>query len=449
MAGRLRRGSGEGSIFQRCEKQYGCPPAELVIGEDGKKRWVRPKHRCRGLWVGKLDQGKGPDGKRRRPQVASPSRAETIKKLNELREKIARTGVATKKVKTENWLRHWLDEITDVGPNSKRTYRTMVTQHLIPGVGHHWLDELEPSHLRELYKHMKKNGKTGSRPATHATIRAALSAAEREGKITRNVAGLVTPPAGLNRERPALHAADGRKLLRYANRVDDGQLVNRLASRWSAALLAGLRRGEGVGMEWDRVDLDADVFDIGWQLQRLPFKHGCGDDKDGVWPCGRKRGGSCPDREFDVRDDYVYRQAHLGLAWTRPKSLKGQRLIPIVPSLHAALEQRHEAYEAERGGYEHDHGLVWPLPTGRPIDPKNDTAAWDGICRAAGVPDVELHSARHTTGTLLLEAGVDPLVVQQILGHMDITTSQRYQHVDQRMTREALLKVEQLLTIEG
>lgn len=419
MAGRIRRHQGEGSLYKRASD---------------------------GLWVAKLDLGKGPNGKRRRPQVTSKSKTETIRKLNKLKEHIAKTGVAGRKIKVENWLLHFLD-ITDVGPNTKRTYKTMITQHLIPGIGHHWLDELEPDHLRELYKHMGKTGKTGSRPATHATIRVALSAAESEGKVTRNVAKLVTPPVGKGTVRPALHASDGRQLLGYANRVDeDGRLVDRLASRWSSALLGGIRRGEGVGMEWSRTDFDREVFDIGWQLQRLYFKHGCGEQRaDETWPCKRVRGGSCPDREYDVKEGYVYRVAKDGLCWTRPKSLKGERLIPWVPSLKAALEQRRAAYEAERVHYTYDYGLVWPKPDGSPIDPKNDTAAWDTLCRAAGVPDVELHSARHTTGTLLLEAGVDPLVVQEILGHMNITTSQRYQHVDMRLMREALGAVEKLL----
>jgi integrase len=44
----------------------------------------------------------------------------------------------------------------------------------------------------------------------------------------------------------------------------------------------------------------------------------------------------------------------------------------------------------------------------------------------ARIKDVRLHDARHTAGTLLGELHVDMHVIQQILGHAQITTTRRY-----------------------
>src|SRR5262249_57612348 len=65
--------------------------------------------------------------------------------------------------------------------------------------------------------------------------------------------------------------------------VDGGGGIVRLGAdqrngtRWSVALALGLRQGEALGLRWRHVDLDAGILTIRWQLQRLPWRHGCSD----------------------------------------------------------------------------------------------------------------------------------------------------------------------------
>ncbi|MEH1026528.1 tyrosine-type recombinase/integrase [Micromonospora profundi] len=62
----------------------------------------------------------------------------------------------------------------------------------------------------------------------------------------------------------------------------------------------------------------------------------------------------------------------------------------------------------------------------------------EALLRRAGVADAKLHAARHTAGTMMVASGTDTRIVQEILGHTQITTTQIYVDMAQKVKREAV-----------
>jgi integrase len=64
------------------------------------------------------------------------------------------------------------------------------------------------------------------------------------------------------------------------------------------------------------------------------------------------------------------------------------------------------------------------------------------VRNAAGLPDVSLHTLRHTCASRLVQAGVDLYRVKQWLGHSSITVTERYAHLSPSSLDGALLALE-------
>jgi hypothetical protein len=147
-------------------------------------------------------------------------------------------------------------------------------------------------------------------------------------------------------------------------------------------------------------------MDISWQLNRQQKRHGCGDPVDWRLPVrGKVRMSFCPDAEWDFPPGLEWRPCRGTLVWTTPKTKAGRRMIPIVPTLADILR---------RLDRDNSYGLVFHID-GKPISQEADQRAWKDLLVAAGIPHAKQHSIRHSTATLLLEAGVDAHIVQS--GH--------------------------------
>lgn len=108
-----------------------------------------------------------------------------------------------------------------------------------------------------------------------------------------------------------------------------------------------------------------------------------------------------------------------------------QRLVPMgEPAREAVRRYLKECRPILARGDGRDKGRLLLSRTGRPLE---RVAVWQivtGHAKAAGLRDVHPHTLRHSFATHLLIGGADLRVVQTLLGHADIATTQIYTHVD-------------------
>ena len=114
-----------------------------------------------------------------------------------------------------------------------------------------------------------------------------------------------------------------------------------------------------------------------------------------------------------------------------------ERLVPVgVPGLEATdayLTDCRPKLMREDG---RDQGRLLLSKTGRPLE---RVAVWQIVKKhalRAGLRDVHPHTLRHSFATHLLMGGADLRLVQELLGHSDIATTQVYTHVDRSRLKD-------------
>jgi integrase len=399
-----------------------------------------------GFWHGWVTVGLKSDGSPDRRHRKGKTEAEVTRRVRDLEKQrdTGRTDKPGRKPTVAEWMTTYLDTIcarlVSTGKMAPRTlddYRSKNRNWITPHLGKHRLDRLQPDHLDTLYTAMAEAGKAESHILkVHRILSRALTIAMRRDKVGRNIATLIDAPGSGDVEIEPLTQAEARRLLAAAERRRNG-------IRWTVGLALGLRQGEALGLRWKYIDQDTGQVKVWWQLQRTTWQHGCHDPvacTDGKHRARCQKGclkhaSRCPKR-------------HGGGLVFRPPKGKSKRTIPLPPQLVPLLEAHREVQEIERmvaGKRWTEHDLVFSRPDGTPTHPRDDWGDWKALLADADVRDVRIHDGRHTAGTLLIAMGVHVRTVQEILGHADIRTTQRYTHVASPMAKDAANQMGQAL----
>lgn len=423
MATKTRRTKRTGGLYQRCEDRRGCPP--IADGE-------RPAHKCRGMWVAVLELPSTEPGKRRRKTIIRARKDDALSALREAKREYERAGdLPTSSPTVSQWCDLWWNRhgMTRLKVSNRSGYKSRIEQYIKPSIGKVRLDKLTPEHVYRLHEYVTRTKGLSQSTAVgaHAVLSSILSDAAIEGRVARNVAQIARKPKPAHHRAAYLDNAQARDLLMSLrdNRAE--------AALWSVAILTGMRQAERLGLTREAIDFEDDTITVSWQLKRLTFDHGCGTQKDGEWPCGRKRGGNCPDRRLDIPPDQEVRHVKGALYLIRPKTKAGWRVVPMVGLLRDVLA----AYLEDRPlGPE---GLIFTRENGDPLEQTDETAAWKAALGRAGLPSVDGHSTRHTCNTVLTEIGVPVDVRRQILGHASNAINEAvYTHTSDTRVAEAM-----------
>lgn len=157
-----------------------------------------------------------------------------------------------------------------------------------------------------------------------------------------------------------------------------------LADLIAVAVMTGCRRGELLGLEWSRVDLQANTI-------------------------------------------------RLGAANTKAGKA---RLVAINQAARNAIERR-SAYREE-----HCKEAPWVFCSRKGKRIAGIKTSFRRACKAAGLVGVRFHDLRHTCGSWLAQAGVPQSHIAEVLGHSTLRMTERYTHVAPANARAAVEKLE-------
>lgn len=382
-----------------------------------------------GRWHGKVTVGRKPNGDADIRHRSAPTQREVIRKVRELERQRDSGVVAAVNENTTlgTWLEHWLTHVVAVEkePKTLASYSSAMRKHVIPVLGAVRLRDVSTETVEKLYASLVHNG---ARPhtvhAVHRTLSSALAEAVERKRLVLNPVSAAAVAKPEETEVDPLDIAECKRMLACAAEARNG-------ARWGVALALGLRQGEALGLRWADIDLDDGTMRVRRQVQRVTWKHGCGDDAAGVPACGRSRGGSCPARHGG------------GLLLRKLKTAPSRRDLAIPPTLLAELRKHRQAQLAERLGAPEwkDLDLVFAAPDGGYVDPKHDHDEWHRLREAAGVRPARLHDARHTAATILLILDVHPRTAMEMMGWTDMKTMLRYTHVVSELKQAAAVDV--------
>jgi integrase/recombinase XerD len=120
------------------------------------------------------------------------------------------------------------------------------------------------------------------------------------------------------------------------------------------------------------------------------------------------------------------------------KTPNARRDVPITARAKDVLKRRLSEAKGEfifpmRVG----NGYDWTLPLSE-LDPAHRSALRDS---KIAVP-FRIYDLRHTYGTRAIEGGTDPLTLMKLMGHEELSTTDRYVHLSKRHLGDAQLKIE-------
>jgi integrase len=328
------------------------------------------------------------------------------------------TYVEPTKQTLADFVADWLTAIKPtIRPSTHYSYDRNLKLHVLPQLGSVQLRHIDAGVLNSLYAALLADGRKdyaggGLSPRTvqyiHAIVHRAFRDAVKWERLARNPADAADPPTGTAVEagRPESITWTADQLRTFLERTRS----SRFAAAYHLIATTGLRRGEALGLRWRDLDLDGGKVKIRQTV--IVIKH--------------------------------------TVMISTPKTKKGRRTVTLDKGTAGALREHRKRQAAERllmGAGWTDNDLVFCHPDGTVLHPERFSRGFLETVARIGLPRIRLHDLRHGWATLALEAGIHPKVVQERLGHANISiTLDTYSHVIAGLDKEAAEQVAALVS---
>ena len=310
--------------------------------------------------------------------------------------------------KNHKTVAEWLDEwirlyLPNVEETTRVGYKTKLRCYIKPALGDILIGSLRADHVQKMVNDMLAKGLSPKNIRdTFNNINAAMKKAVVLRYIPYNPCeGVVLP-----------------KLKKYRAKVYDNQMIHTLldtamgTDMYLPVLLGvtvGLRRGEMLALRWDNIDFKTNTIKVRWNMVN-------GEN---------------------------------GIIIKSPKSEAGIRDIKVGDEVMAELKKARTQYMSDmisNSDIFQNLNFVIRQEDGSPLHPDSMTRKWLRFLKDNDLPHIRLHDLRHSNATALIQAGVNPRVVQQRLGHSDVNiTLNTYTHVLPEMDVDAAEKLDAIM----
>ena len=314
------------------------------------------------------------------------------------------------------WFNRWLkDVVGNRAPNTLRNYRERYEHNVQPFIGSMLLRDVKPMDCQMILNAMESDYAGSTIRQTYMTMGTFFKSAKDNGFIDRH------PMDGVRYTKP-VRAPDDIHFLTVAEQKQflDAAKHSHNYAQYALILETGLRTGEMIGLTWDAIDWEKHTLTVN---KTLEYRH-----KQGVWRAGPPKTESSyrtiplTDTAYDIlREIYD----------TREYRKESKDLSTVLTFMDRKTGQKRKLVMRD---------LVFiNWRTGMPAKNSSYDTHLYKLCDDAGIERFCMHALRHTYATRAIESGMQPKVLQKLLGHASITTTMnRYVHVTDDSMKKAV-----------
>lgn len=314
----------------------------------------------------------------------------------------------------------WLDS-KKVANSTRVGYEKILRVHVLPRMGHLKLKDIYPSTISKFYRELEKSGNQGRLTKglgltantvnkIHIVLGSILQAAVYDGKIpvnhARNNPNAINAPTGADilEQQAELHTWTAEELETFLSW--NAGMKDELHALWHIFAWTGMRRGEGVALKWQDINFKNKTIAIRRSSDSALRKTVKNSTKT-----KKSRSVLVNDETMAVLASHKAMRARLGLDAVQPDCY-------VFGNIDGTVRNPG------------DVGERWSktLKKCQEINPE--------------LTNLTIKGLRHTHATLLLESGAHAKVVQERLGHSNISTTMNiYSHVTPTMQDDALQRL--------
>ena len=314
------------------------------------------------------------------------------------------------------WFNRWLkDVVGNRAPNTLRNYRERYEHNVQPFIGSMLLRDVKPMDCQMILNAMESDYAGSTIRQTYMTMGTFFKSAKDNGFIDRH------PMDGVRYTKP-VRAVDDIHFLTVdeQKRFLEAAKGSHNYAQYALILETGLRTGEMIGLTWDAIDWEKRTLTVN---KTLEFRY-----KQDEWRAGP------------------------------PKTESSYRTIPLTDTAYGILREIYDTREYRKELKDLSTVLTFMdrktgqkrklvmrdlvfinWRTGMPAKNSSYDTHLYKLCDDAGIKRFCMHALRHTYATRAIESGMQPKVLQKLLGHASSkTTMDRYVHVTDDSMQKAV-----------